>query len=290
MTIDTLINVLATGGQHLGDLVWWSLAEAQVDRTTLETRWTTAGLAPEFLPEPPTPEKAFKLAAREAQVGQPDRLVRLAKDDEESLVFAVVHEQKHDDGTLIYNQEARVSLDHLTASVSTDEAEHEVVASIKTRYDRLRDTHTADDIRRVINRTLQSFSSVLLRDNGGVWWVPAPHARTLRKLQSAIEAIGSSRFYLLPVHDSADGNRALGDAAQKSIEEELEALKTEIEKFVQNPPERPTTLVRRFDAFEALRARAQLYRDILNVQVKDLDTTLDQLSESVEKLLDEKAA
>lgn len=290
MTIDTLMNVLATGGQHLGDLVWWSLAEAQIDRATLEAKWSPTGLAPELLPEPPTVEKAFKLAVRETQVGLSDRLIRLAKDDEESVVYAVVHEKKHDDGMLLYNQEARIALTHLTGNVIVDDPTHEIAASIKARFERHRDTHTADDLRRTINRTLQSFSAVLLRENGGVWWVPAPHAKKLRSLQAAIESIGSSRFYLLPVHDSADANRALGDVAQKSLEEELETLKTEVEKFVNNPPDRPSTLVRRFDAFEALRARAELYRTILNVQVKDLDSTLGQLTESVEKLLDQKAA
>ena len=78
--------------------------------------------------------------------------------------------------------------------------------------------------------------------------------------------------------------------AQKSIEEELEALKTEVAQFVANPPDRPSTLHRRFDAFEALRARAELYRTILSVQVTDLDKQLDQLTKSVEQLLSQKAA
>lgn len=290
MTIDTLMNVLATGGQHLGDLVWWSLAEAQIDRTTLAEKWAAAGLAVELLPEPPTLEKAFKLAVRETQVGLSDRLIRLAKDDEEQVVFGVVRERRHDDGSLEYHQEARVSLPHLTGNLVSDDPAHEVCSAIKARFERHRDTHTGDDVRRTINRTLQSFSAVLLRENGGVWWVPAPHAKKLRALQTAIETIGASRFYLLPVHDSQDAGRTLGDVAAKSLEEELAALKAEVEGFVKAPPDRPSTLVRRFDAFEALRARAELYRTILNVQVKDLDSTLGSLTESVEKLLEQKAA
>lgn len=290
MTINTLINVLATGGQHLGDLVWWSLVEAQIDRAALAEKWTAAGLGPELLPEAPTLEKAFKLAVRETQVGLTDRLIRLAKDDEVELVFGVVKERRLDDGTLEYHQEARVALTHLTGNIVSDDPTHDAAAAIKVRFENHRDTHTPDDVRRTINRTLQSFSAVLLRENGGVWWVPAPHAKKLRALQSAIESIGSSRFYLLPVHDSTDATRTLGDVAQKSLEEELEQLKAEIGKFVSSPPERPSTLVRRFDAFESLRARAQLYRDILNVQVMDLDQTLTTLSERVEELLGQKAA
>lgn len=62
-------------------------------------------------PQPPTLEKAFKLAAREAAVGLCDRLIRLAVDDEATVVFAIVREEKHSDGTLTYTQEAKVGLE-----------------------------------------------------------------------------------------------------------------------------------------------------------------------------------
>jgi hypothetical protein len=216
--LSQLVSVLATGGTHLGDLCWWSLADASIDRQSLESKWRNTGLPMTLLPEPPTIEKAFKLAVRETQVGLVDRLLRVAVDDEASVVFAVVHEQKHDDGTLTYTQEAKVGLELLTGTLNTDCPTHDLVVAIKSRFAALRDTHTADDVRRTITRTLQSFSAVLLRENGGVWWVPSPDAEPLRKLQLAIESIGASRFYLLPVHDSADAHRTLGDAASKSLE------------------------------------------------------------------------
>jgi hypothetical protein len=78
-------------------------------------------------------------------------------------------------------------------------------------------------------------------------------------------------MYFLPVHDSADASRTLGDAALGAIQEELEHLKGEVQDFIAVPPERASTLARRFDAFEALPGRAQLYRQILSVQVQDLN-------------------
>lgn len=69
MTIEHLIHALQTGGAHLGDLTFWSLADAQIDRAALASKWAPTGLPSELLPEPPTLEKAFKLAVRETQVG-----------------------------------------------------------------------------------------------------------------------------------------------------------------------------------------------------------------------------
>jgi hypothetical protein len=287
--VEAIISALATGGRHLGDLVFWTLADAAVDRATFEARWQAAGLAAELLPEPPTTEKALKTAVREAAVGQQSRLIRLAVENEEALVFAVVLEEKHPEtGTLTYAQEAKIALDRAFGTLTSDNEPHEIVQSVFTKFVRLRDTHGADDVRRTITRTLASFNAVTLRESGGVYWVPSPFAKHLRQLQTCIEQFGQSEVYLLPVHDSADASRTLGDVATQALQDELEALKSEVAAFVNQPPERATTLVRRFDAFEQLRARAALYRDILSVQVKDLDTTLDGLTEAVETMLAQK--
>ena len=150
--------------------------------------------------------------------------------------------------------------------------------------------HTPDDVRRAMMKTLDGCAAVTLRDHGGVYWVPAPYTDTVRRLQGAIEKIGSSRVYLLPVHESVDASRTLGDAAKVAIEDELAALKAEVEGFVASPPDRPSTLVRRLDAFEGLQARANLYRDVLQVHVADLEATLAGLASSVEGLLNQKSA
>ncbi len=288
--IDEIKHALNQGGAHLGDLLWWSLSDAAIDRVSLEWHWAAAGLAPGLLPEPPTSEKAFKLAAREAALGQHDRLIRLSLENQSQIVFAVVEERKHLEGSVSYFQETRILLDRATEKVSADDSNHDIAKSVSLSYERLRTTHTSDDVRRAVVRTINSFAAVALRESGGVYWIPTVYAQQLRQLQSAVEKIGQSKMYLLPVHDSADAARTLGDAALGSIQAELEQLKAEVDGFVAAPPERPSTLARRFDAYEALRSRAQLYRDVLQVQVADLDQQLDGMTASVEQLLQQKQA
>ena len=202
MTLEELRTALDGRGNHLGDLIWWTLAEARIDRSTLENIWAGAQLAPEYLPDPPTAEKALKSAVREAALGQPDRLIRLGKEDEAEIVFAVVRETKHTDGSITYQQETRVILDRQVESVSFDIPGHDLAGVITTRFGELRSTHMADDVRRAMMKVLDACAAVTLRDHGGVYWVPAPYAETVRRLQGAIEKIGSSRVYLLPVHAS----------------------------------------------------------------------------------------
>ncbi|MEQ1735831.1 MAG: DUF6744 family protein [Rhodoglobus sp.] len=283
-------SALEKGADHLGDLVWWSLSEARVPRITLEVIWNEAGLPPELLPEAPSAERAFKAAIKEAQVGQQGRLIRLAVETPAEVVFGVVREDRHGDGTLVYRQEARVTLDRNRDQLSSDAPGNDLVLDVMRRFEVLKTTHVADDLRRAITRTLDTFAAVMLRPSGGVYWAAAPYAAQVRQLQVAVQRIGTSTMSVLPVHRSPEAEQTLAQVARASIEDELAALQTEITAFVSTPPDRASTLLRRFDAFEALRARARLYRSVLNIQVQDLDQQLDGMSAAVEGLLNQKAA
>jgi hypothetical protein len=291
MSLSVIRTHLQTAGEHVGDLLWWALEDARISRARLESVWADAGLSPNFLPEPPTPEKALKTAVREAAVGQHDHLIRLGKDDEHELVFAVLQERRDGLGNVALQQEARITLERLAPSqLRSDAPTHDLVRTVSDAYDRLLTTHTPDDIRRALVRTLSSCAAVTLRDHGGVYWVPTPYAETLRRLQRAVAGIGRSRLDLVPIHATPEAAQALGDAARSTILDDLSALRAEVDGFLQEPPERPSTLVRRLQTFEELRSKARLYHSILQVQVSDLETTLNELTLNVEGLLATKAS
>jgi hypothetical protein len=286
MSLSVLKTHLQTAGEHVGDLLWWALVDAEISRSMLESIWQNAGLSPSHLPEPPTPEKALKLAVRESQVGQAHHLIRLGKEDDQELVFAVLAEQRDGSGNVELQQEARILLNRNSPShLQTDAPQHDLVHAVFAAYDRLLFTHTPDDIRRALVKVLGSCAAITLRDHGGVYWVPAPYAETLRRLQSAVSNIGRSRLDLVPIHATPEGTRALGDAARASITDDLSALRAEIDGFMKLPPDRPSTLMRRLQTFEELRAKARLYHSVLQVQVSDLEATLTELTQNVETLL-----
>jgi hypothetical protein len=284
-SVERLRSVLGSAGEHLGDLVWWALSDAAVSRITLESIWAGAQLARELLPEPPTAEKALRLAVRTCQVGQAEHLIRLAKDEGDELVYAVVREHQPGDGTLSYTQEARVGLNRVAGSLTTDAPAHSIVRAMEEAFQTHLSVHTADDIRRMLVRTLRSFAAVTLREGGGVYWVPRSYADDVRRLEQAVAQMGTSKLSLVPVHHTAQGSRTLGEVARGSIEAELAALKQEMQAFEVDPPERPSTLERRLEMFEGVRSRAQLYRDILRVQVEDLEAQLDSMAAKVQQML-----
>lgn len=289
MQIETLKTVLAAGDRHLGDLCFWALESANIERSTLEQLWASAGLSVDLLPDPPSAEKAIKLAVRDAQAGQKERLVRLAREDQDDITFGIVHEHSDGFGHLAYTQEAKVSLDRRSSTLNSDSPGHDLVMVITAAFAKYKTTHTGDDVRIAITKALKSFSHVPLRPSGPPYWVPNVFSNQLRALQGAIEKIGTSRFYLLPVHSDRDSSRALSHCAQQSLETELAALQAEMQQFLHEPPERLSTLMKRFDSYENLRNRAHLYKDVLSLHVSELEQGLTKLTSQLEELLDEKS-
>jgi hypothetical protein len=284
-SVEGLRSVLGIAGEHLGDLVWWTLSEAAVSRATLETLWTGAGLSDALLPEPPTAEKALKTAVRTCQVGVPDKLIRLGKETEDELVFAIIDERRVGDGSLEHHQEARVLLQRALAQLVLDVPDHGLAVRIKDAFEELRSTHTADDVRRMLVRALKSLAAVSLREGGGVYWVPRTFGDDVRRLEKAVGNLGSSKLSIIPVHNTPAAASTLGEVAKGSLETELAALQEELRAFQAEPPDRTSTLERRLEAFAALKTRAQLYRDVLKVQVDDLEGQLDAMGQAVEQLL-----
>jgi len=121
MNLQRLRSVLGKDTQHLGDIVFWQLADARVDRATLESGFDAA-----LLPEEPTTERALKQAVREDQVGQRDRLIRLRLDSEAEIVFAIVRENRDDAGNVTYVQEAHVRLERASEAITSDVASHDI--------------------------------------------------------------------------------------------------------------------------------------------------------------------
>ena len=291
MSLALIRSHLQTAGEHLGDMVWWTLEDARIGRARLEEVWTAAGLSAALLPEPPTPEKALRAAVREAAVGQQGHLIRLGKDDEDELVFAVVEEQRDGAGNVNHRQEARIALrKRVVPSLGSDAPDHDLVRTVRERYERLLTTHTPDDVRRALVKTLATCAAVTLREHGGVYWVPAPFADTLRRLQIAVASIGASRVDVVPIHASPEASQALSAAARSALENDLAALTAEIDAFLHEPPDRAATLTRRLATFDELRAKADLYHSVLQIQVSDLDARLDELTRHVEALLQAKAS
>ena len=289
MVSTELKEALAKGGQHLGDLVWWSLADARVARSTLEALWAAQGLDETLLPEQPDREKALRQACREAGVGlkKDGHEIRAAYEGDDRIVFEMVSFAWDDQaGETIFQQESTLTLDkrNSVAPPLLGGQDTPITQLVQSKYLELLTTHPTGDVGKLLVRTLGSIKAFGLRPTGGVYFAPAQSAQTTRSLRSVVGQLGQSCMEIVPVHESAEATASLGNAAQKSLEKDLAELVVELQKFVQTPP-RADTLERRLETFKDLRARADFYKSILSLQVDGLEKGLGEMESIVTNML-----
>lgn len=278
----------ANGGEHLGDLVCWSLPDATIKAAAFKDAWVKGGLDEAVLPETPTAYRALVDAASQAVRGAEGYEYEPAGKDQGESILAVMKVEILSPGKVKSTQEARVAVDALSGQFLTDDAKHPVVKAIRAKYDLLYGCFLAREIRRAIIRLIEeTCAGVLYREAGGVYFVPRTSASTMRSLETVIDSIGGASFDVLAIHQStvAGGTAPIARAARGSIEAELTTLKEELAKFATDSKVRGGTIQNRIDAFQALRAKASLYHSVMAVEVDDLGVAMDELEATAAKML-----
>lgn len=277
-----------TAGDHLGDITYWMLSNADVPRTVLEDAWRDNGMDMKFLPEVQTPEKALRAAVKEYRAAPNNGksvLLRQAFDSKDMLIFGVVEEERVGAGELDYKQVSRVELNKVSGVVNVT-AQSSVTQAIVAKFQENMQITPARDVMSTIVRVLKSFRAVTLRDTGGIYWVPNKHSAGLRALQGAVRRIGQSALFLLPVHRTVEAVEALQAAADAGIEADLKALGAEIEEFKADlDGTRPSTLERRLQTFQELRERAHLYQTVLTYSAEGVGARIVEMETAVSALL-----
>jgi hypothetical protein len=281
---------LTAKGTFQGDVLWWSLRDVELPAEEFKKAWVAAGLSEAALPEMPTPLRVIKNAGQEVFQGELARGLlfrQVVKRDDGSVIFAIVREEPHADGTVTYAQEAKVMVD-AQGKLTTDNDTHAQVQQIATSYARLFGKYQAREIRKSIIATVVACDGIMIREAGGVYWVPSKHAQTVRALSGIVKSVGGSTFALLPIHQTPEGSETLGAAARVSITGQLDELAAEMRVWKAEGVGdiRSVTLERRLTEFESLRDRVAMYRDVLSMRADDLNAQLNQLQTDGRALLD----
>jgi len=283
--------VLARDTPPIGEVCWWTLSDSEVSAAALKTAWVAAGLNEKDLPKDQTPEKAFRLAAREAAtttVSGADKgiLVRPTLEDSQHIIYAVVVEGHDEAGNYISQQKALVMLDRASGDVTSDDEAYETVRSFQSAYKRFLTTFPSRDVMSTVVKAVRRLNAIPLRETGGIYFVPP--TPLMEKLQEVVGGISSSnRFYRLPVHETDEGAASLGAAANGFLEKELAGLQAEVEGWLTRDGRavRKDAIENRMEEFSALRRRAQLYRDVLGVTVEDVEAMVEAMEAKVRVIL-----
>ena len=267
--------------KQLGTLMWWSLEGNRISHDDLTITAIEKGLPKRYLPSEIKPHSAFKRAVRHSNTKLPNgHLIRTINDDRDEFVVGVVKENRDTAGkNLSYKVLSRVTFTKATGHTSNDE-DHSVVNEIYALYKQHLDHHT-DDIRTMMTNFLKE-SGVSIRPSGGVYFIPAVYQSVLDSLCEVVKSVSSSnRTYQLRVFDTPESKQTLATVTQGSLEEEIRQIQDQLDKFVFEKA-KETTLAKKLEGFEELRARAAMFASVLNFKTDEINQRIDKIKAVVQ--------
>lgn len=265
------------GGERLGDLCWWALNGATITHVDLVTLADKHGLDHRYLPGEVKPSTAFRRAWRSAARRLPaGHMLREIADTPDELVVGLVEERPDADALdLDYRVIVRLTWSKTHESISADRG-HDVVDQVRALY-RAHLDHGADDVRAMLTGFVRE-AGLSIRESGGVYVVPPARSATLRALAGVVGDIGANRVFTLPIVDHEGARDTLAEMARATLDDEIRAVEEELEAFAASDAEtRESTLARRVEKFDALRARVGLFAATLSFKA-------DALSERIARL------
>jgi hypothetical protein len=284
----------------LGFKVWWDLFGAQGDLDELTTRLDDAGLG-FAAPEPLGPEARLRVAC--AAVKRRSKVeFRVAGREGVWVTFRPVKFEKtnkgkgrgHVDLTVDPSVLAAVSVNRDSAELERENKRCKVGQAVDAEFEALDGQFVALQMRKAIKAVIETgLQGTRIKRAGGLYFVPAksPEAeQKLRALQAVVQAYGDSDLYCERVEPNSDSSRAAGRATMRTLDGQYAALLDDADDFVAKLEAGELTGGRALRAWtktaRELRARAELYREILDERGDKLQAAADIVATALAEAAD----
>ncbi len=259
--------IAKAGGRHIGDLVTWNFADVDVSRVKVRALFDGEqflGMVPDL-----DPETALARAVGEARTPSSLTVERFSQPNKDSPVAFGVYVKKTVAGesgdNFLCGARVRISSDRAVTLppeggvLHPDAAEH--AAIIATKANHIMTHAKARDLGGALVNVLKQLNAVPFRDKGGVYLLPVSSCERWSRLADGLEKFGVTPV-TVQMHDAPSNVKAAAGAAKGALEEELLALKADMEKAATDGM-RPSTMRHRVEDCNAIIARADLYRGVL---------------------------
>lgn len=299
---------IRASGNYIGELVFWSMSEAEPTRDQFKNALLDANIDVNFMPRTLSDQQAFsrataeikKLAERkDSPLGV--HFVRRVWEDENDIVVAVL-KGRHDKVTkeTAVNQPNVFTFKKSTGDV---EIEHDLFKEeFMGAYEYARDHYTHSDVRAVILDILHECEAVCVRDSGGVYFVPRIifdvdstgkqiHRQTdplISCIQKFVQSphMGFNTFCRLALAEGdAETSKSVAHAFDTAVMSQLEAVEKELEAMETSSSTRSSTIHSRINEIDSVRQTAKMYQFVLNTEFTAVGQRLTKIEERMKKML-----
>ncbi|MCC6629300.1 MAG: hypothetical protein IT340_18085 [Chloroflexi bacterium] len=165
-------------------------------------------------------------------------------------------------------------------------AEAQLIAlQLRPHWEHYRQLHTAGDLGELTRACLRAVGAVSVREGSGWWFAPLAQQVALERLRRLIEelpVVGTGRPWMLVLGqlDVAATRRQLAQAAVQDFTTQLEAAHRDLADLAARPAGtvRAATVAARLAAYRLLKARVEVFADLLGLQQAQLQRGLDELA------------
>lgn len=171
-----------------------------------------------------------------------------------------------------------------------------ITAEIRQLFHYYREHHQARDVSMLLKQLVGGLDSFSLRRLGGVYFVPQQHQQELENLRKLVEDLPatagqvSDKFMLkLPILDGAGAKKQLAQAAHRDFLLELSTMQSDLDRLTEEATHhqlRPDTVARRLTTYRELKAKAEVYAELLDMQQGRILTAVEKLTGQASQLLD----
>jgi hypothetical protein len=246
-----------------GAVVYWQLSGA-CDRAALAAAWAAAGLPADWLPAPASSADALRRAVKALE--SPAMLVRRhPKGGWQAVAESRV------DGKLGYSTGTRFFIDGDEAK--SDPPDGAGAQAVFGAFGAALLSIAPQDASSWLVRIAARLGAVLLRETGGIYFVPRGAIDRLHAIKGAIAAACGHQIYEIPAVHSAEVVQAVFAALQREVAEEIEALEADIT----NEACRGTTLAARAAHCNGVVAKVADFERLLGAPAGDAIARLQDL-------------
>ena len=291
----------------LGNIVTWRVRGCSVLQRDLERRLRLSGLET-YIPKPPAPRVALRRAiiawikgGYSPSVGGYDTgeddgdaaprkaLIRYISTNKDWLTFGLILEMVDRANLgLNYDTELRVFLnthsDRIILSMDgigqLDPTQmppaHPSAPALEAQWRHFKELHIAGDLSHLILRAVNDLSSMPLRHEGGVYFVPQANSARLTALRTFVEGLANTSgqlAYLIasPVIDEKEARRGLAQALHAGFMDQIASFEADFRDLrAKSSNTRTSTVEERLVQYRRFREKVETYADLLAFQQDDI--------------------
>lgn len=278
----------------LGYAVFWRLSGVQIPHADLHQALTQAGFG-SYLPALPQPTTALRRALLSFAQHYVQETVLLRSVSQTPYVLALMREEPDHQGSLTYLTRLRVRYDPGTQDVcctrcasgpidATNE-DPRVSAVLRPLFQDACQTHTGEDLARVLRAIIASLSAVRLQR--GVYFVPVREHAPLQRLDALVAQLpGTPLLATLARLDERRTREKLVHAIHADLMRELDGMETHLAQMQATHVQLETrTLYQHLARFQTVRNKAHIYTELLGTRVQEISARLETLQASVQQLV-----